>query len=331
VLWGFKCSVSELVLGQFHLVFQEEAVGVDREGIDDEGRDEACDGVDEVVCLDVDRGAAEQHVERQQDEGQDAVARAHGQNHEYGRYAHVRAGEGGRGPFAGLLRHLHQVVEEAVGVTRCGEQGGVVVEIVAHAVEVAQGDVVKPDGGEVVLRPGHGYEYIYKVIDEERGEDDERRAVEFGIAGEEVEEHDGDNHGIVGEVAHVERLAEPHGRAQAAELECRLATEEHLFGVGEEVVEVGEEAVELIGVGIPVGEQRQLEQHAQEAGQLAGASLVEIHQQERPSGDADALAQHRKGVVHAFVENENHDGGQQVVGQADHFDGKQALACLRAF
>ena len=87
--------------------------------------------------LDIDRGTAEQQVEGQQ-QGEEALAASPGHDHQDGTHAHVGGGESGSRTFAHLLRVLHQVVEEALGIARTREQLLVVVEVVA-------------DGGEVTL------------------------------------------------------------------------------------------------------------------------------------------------------------------------------------
>ena len=99
--------------------------------------------------------------------------------------------------------------------------------------------------------------------------------------------------------------------------------------MGEEVVEVWEHTVELVGVRIPVGEQPELEERAQEARELARVALVDEQEQHRDYGNADALEDHRQRVVHAFVKEQYEHGGQCPVGEADHLDGKQPAACFR--
>ena len=71
-------------------------------------------------------------------------------------------------------------------------------------------------------------------------------------------EHEGCYHGVVAPVAEVESFAPQRLGQRLVEDECWLAAEEVLLGGGEEVVEVVERAVELVGVGIPKDEPCQL-------------------------------------------------------------------------
>ena len=54
-----------------------------------------------------------------------------------------------------------------------------------------------------------------------------------------------------------------------------LATEQRLLQRGEDVVEVGEHAVDLIDVGIPYAEQAHLARNAEEARQTAGPQTID--------------------------------------------------------
>lgn len=293
--------------------------------IDAERGHEPCHRIEQIVCLDVDRGAAQQQVEGQE-AGEQFPAAASSHNHQDGGHAHMRAGEGGGGTFAHLLGAFHEVVEEAVLVAGTGKQFLVVVEVVADGGEDALRHVVRTDGGEVELRTGNGDEYIYKVIDEEGGDDDERHLLEEVEAVEEVPHHHHQNHGVVEEVPHVERLADPHLRESLAEPHGGLSAEEPLLRRSEHVVEVGEDAVELERVGVPVGEQRHVDGDAHEGGELAGCQPVEIHQQEGHCRNGGTVDEHPHRMVHLLKKKQNQDRGQQIVYQRHLLYRKQTLA-----
>ena len=293
--------------------------------IDAESGDEAHDGIYQVMRLDVDRGSTQQQVERQE-AGEQLPAAAPRHNHQDGGHADVRAGESCRGTLAHLLGTLHQVVEEAVLVARTGKQLLVVVEVIADGRENALRHTVGTDSREVELRTGNGDEYIYKVIDEESGDDDERHLLEEVETVEEVPHHHYQNHGVIEEVAHVERLADPHLRETFAEPDGRLSAEEPLLCRGEHVVEVGEDAVELESVGIPIGEQRHVDGDAHKGGELAGRQPIEVHQQEGHACNQHPVCQHTHRVVHLLKKKQNQDRGQQVVYQRHLLYRKQPLA-----
>jgi len=64
------------------------------------------------------RGKANEHGERQEREKQLATARAPSQQHTNHRNTHMRAGEGGRGPFARIVGHGEKVIEYAIFIAR---------------------------------------------------------------------------------------------------------------------------------------------------------------------------------------------------------------------
>ena len=277
--------------------------------------------------LDIHRGGAEQQVERHQAPEQ-TLAAAPRHNHQDGGDADVRRREGGRRTLAHLLRALHQVVEEAVLVAGAGQQFLVVVEVAAYGGEVALQHLVHAYGGEVELGTGHRDEDIDEVVDEERRDNDERHLLNQPEAVDEVPQHHNQHHGVVEEVAHVERLAHPYLRQELAEPHRRLPAEEPLLGRGKEMVEVGEEAIELERVGIPVGQQRHLYHHPDEHRQSARSQPVEVHQQERHARYQHTVDQHADRMVHLLKQKQYQYGRQQPVDEAYLLDGKQALARL---
>ena len=130
----------------------------------------------------------------------------------------------------------------------------------------------------VKLRPDHRQEDKDNVEEEERGQDDKGGVGELPWALDEVVEHYGANHGIVADVAQTERLAEPCRRHQLAEHQCGLTPEERLFPSGKDVVEVEEEAIELVCVRVPPGEQHHLCHHAHHHERLLRAPAVQLPQ-----------------------------------------------------
>ena len=81
------------------------------------GRDQSGDGIDEIMCLDIHGGHAQEGVEWQHDEEQLAVSAVPGKEHADGAYAHVRTRKSGGRSLSGFLGILHQLVEDSVGIS----------------------------------------------------------------------------------------------------------------------------------------------------------------------------------------------------------------------
>ena len=282
--------------------------------IEHESGQEAGNGVDEVVGLDVDGGRAKQQVEGQEPAEQ-PLAAPPGHNHQDGRDAHVRTGEGGRGTFAYLLRAFHQAVEEAVLVAGAGQQFLVVVEVIADGREDALRHLIGANGGEIELGACHRDEDIDEVVDEKRGDDDERNLLQQVVAVDKIPQDNDEHHGVIEEIAQVERLADPHLRQTTAEPDGGLAAKQTLLGRSKHMVEVQKQAVELEGIRIPIGKQRHLYHHPHEGTELAGRQPIKIHQQKSDKGYERTIPQHLGRMVHQVVENYNQNGSQQIVYQ----------------
>jgi hypothetical protein len=133
---------------------------------------------------------------------------------------------------------------------------------------------------------------------------------------EEIAEDDAYNHGVIAEIAEVEEFAEHQRGARRGEADGGLAAEEGLLQGGEVVVHVGEEAIELVGVGVPVGQEAQLEGDTDEGGEFAGIEAIGLAKQEGAEEDEEALDEHLSGVVHIGKEEGNEEAGEEVVGEA---------------
>ena len=228
--------------------------------------------------------------------------------------------EGRRGPFAGVVSLLHQVVEQPVA--RNGQRLLMRQEIVVHGREMALRYLVDAHGLVVELRSGHGQGDEDDVEQEERAQDDEGAVGKALISFQQVVEGHGRYHGIVAEIAQAERLADPRRRPLLAEQQRRLAAKHRLLYTGEDVVEVGEETVELVGVGIPPSQQAQLSCHAQHHGQLRGPPAVELPQADGHDHGAAPAHEHGEGVDHAPPKH--HDEQRREHGVAHHHPFKEA-------
>ena len=166
--------------------------------INRDGRDPSADDIDGIVSLDIDGGQTHQHEQWQHAVEEEFVTTAPGQNHEDGGDANVTAGEGCCGTFARIVGTLHQAVEETVAVARhvqCLIVGG---EIIVDVGEDALRDALRTYCQIVILRPCDRQEDEDDVIDKERRENNELRAVELLIAAEKVEQRHQGNHREIG-------------------------------------------------------------------------------------------------------------------------------------
>ena len=293
--------------------------------IQPESRDEARNGINEVVCLDVDRSTTKQQIERHEADKEPAAA-APGHNHQNGRYTDMRRGEGGRRTLAHLLRTFHKVIEEAMFVARPRHQFPVVVEVVADGGENAVQGILHTDGREIELRTRYGHEDIDEIVKEKGGDDDERHLLQQVEAADEVPQHDDQHHGIIGEVTQVERFAHPDIGQAFGKPDGGLPAEEPLLGRSEYMIQIGEEAVELIRVGIPVGQERHLYRDAHEGGKPAGRQTVDIHQQESYGRYQHTVGQHPQGMIHLLIQEQYQYRREQVVDERHLLYCKKPLA-----
>ena len=86
-------------------------------------------------------------------------------------------------------------------------------------------------------------------------------------------------------------------KAKAVELQCGLATEQYGVPSREDVVQVGQRAVELVGVRVPVAEQAHLYRDADKRHQSPGPQRINPPHQECGGKDIGAVGQHDLGEV----------------------------------
>lgn len=276
----------------------------------------------------VDRCQAQQDVEGQQYVEQAAVAAVPCKQHQHGAYAHMAAREGCRGPFAGCLGVFNKVIEYAVLVSGTGQTVLIIVEIVVNVGEHAVGYIGQSGSLVVECRACYGHENEHHIIDEEGREHHERGTLELVVAEGEVIEHHERYHRIVGGVAHVHKLAHHGPRHGLAEQQGRLAAEHVLLPLGKHVVEVGQHAVDLVGVGIPPAQQRHLHHHACQSCKPARQHAVDAPQCHRDDGNAYAPPYHGVGVGRLGVCEEYYEQCEHEVCQHHPFEGKQPFLGL---
>ena len=274
--------------------------------------------------LNIDRSPTQQQVEGSNAESQPAVGLPKEHHHDGGN-AYVRTGKCSCGPLARGLGALHHAVEEPVYAVGIGHQFGMVQEIVSHIGETSGSRLYRTDSLKVVLRPGDRQKQVNEVVKKEGTEQYERGAHEALVAGKEVVEDHKEHHGVIGPVTQVEGFAPPDGVAHLTEHKGRLATEEKLFPRSKEMVKVGKQTVELIRVRIPVCQQEELCHHPDHDGEAAGITAIEGIEHESHAHNADAPHELLAGMVHPHVEEEDEQGGEGTVCQADDLYAKEAV------
>ena len=220
-----------------------------------DGRNPSGDDVDDVVGPQVDGGEVDKQQEHQRQDGERFVTGVPGQERQDDGDADMTAGEGCRGALAFRVGGFQELVEEAVGIAGDGQfvlMGG---EIVADVGEHAFRDVVESCRVVIVLGSRHWQEVEDQIVDEERGEDDKRGALELLVAAEKIEECDGGYQREVAGVAHQQQFVDEVVGYGLTEEQGRLTAEDLLLPRGKDMVEIGEDAVHQVGVGIPPGEQ----------------------------------------------------------------------------
>ena len=98
----------------------------------------------------------------------------------------MTAGECCRGALACGMGTFNASVEESVAIAWHGQWLVVSDEVIMDIGEYAVSYVIHTSGQVIILWSRHGQEYKYHVIDEERREDYEHRAVELLVSEEEV-------------------------------------------------------------------------------------------------------------------------------------------------
>ena len=290
---------------------------------EEQGGEEAADGVDEVVGLNIDGGAAEQQVERHHEPEEPLVLRLPSQEHRHRAHAHMTAGEGGGGTFAHLLCAQDELTEDAFDF---GHQHlRVRLEVVAHGRKHACLGGFGAHGLEVVLRPCHGQKLVNHVEKEEGGEEDEPCTVGLPIAAEQVEDECGTHHVVVGIVAHVEGFAPEGAGHYLVEHQRWLAAEEGLVYLCKHVVEIGQLGAEVVGLGIPEDEAQEGREDPDDAQGTAGIEAIKPIGGSHCSEHDESGDEHARRVGQSLPVVGDEESGEEHVNQRDALHAPQAF------
>ena len=264
--------------------------------INDDGCDPSGDDVDDVMSPEVDGGDVDEQQEHQRQDEERFVARLPGQYRQDDGDAYMTAGEGGRGALTSFVGGLQQLVEESVRITRDGQFVLMEGEVSADVREHTIGDIIESYHRIIVLRSRDGQEHKDHIVNEERGENHKGGTLELLITAEEVEEADDGYQWEIAGIADDQRLADEDAGQSIIEQQGWLTVEDLLFPRGKDVVEVGEDAVDFVGVWIPPRQQGQMQAHPAEDGKSAGHHLVDHPQGSHRHQDTEAPPEHRLGV-----------------------------------
>ena len=240
------------------------------DGEEDGCRDEAADGVDEIVCTDVHRSAAEQDIQWQE-YPERTLSEAVSEQHDNRAHAHMARRECRSGSLSAFLGERDEASEESASVRSRGRELYVGAEIVVELRVLSGNHGFVPNGGEIVIRPCYGQENVDGVVEEETDEYDRHRLAQVFALSEKCQQDTDDNHREISEITGIEQLTPYFTGKHLAEHDGRLAAKQFKVDAGEDVVQVGELPAELIRFGVPIGQQEQECYLTYEVGRLCRA------------------------------------------------------------
>ena len=308
------------------MLLGEEAVvdGV-AEVVESKGRGKSAKDIHKIVGTYIDRGAAQENVEGDEEAEIKAILVSPLYQHQDGGYAHVRGRESSCWAFPALVRHFDPTAENSVGAGQV-HHSGVCGKVVAKVGKLAPHCGFNAQCVEIAMRTGHWHEDVDQVVEEERREYDESCAVArgecFPVVGGSLPavekraqraKYGYHYHGIVCPIAQMEEFAPYLAVQPLAEEQRGLATEKRLVGLGKQMVEIGKTATELVGLGIPHAEQCQGKKMPKQACPYIGPPAVNQDERGHHHENAEASGQYCHGVGHLRPEETDKEGGEYYI------------------
>ena len=148
------------------------------------------------------------------------------------------------------------------------------------------------------------------------------------VATEEIEEDDTYKQQIIAHIAHRHQFAEDRMREGLTERQSGLEAKERLLIACKQVVEVGKDTVQFVGVGIPPRQQQQLADDTKEGCQPAGIQSIDAP---KGQGEYHGLCpepEHINGMGQSHPCNKDKQRGENGVSQHDPLHRHQALPGL---
>ena len=152
------------------------------------------------------------------------------------------------------------------------------IEVISDGRKHTLRHIIIADSREIELRTCHRNKNINQIIDKERGNQHERQLLEKFKTINKIPHYHNQNHRIVEEISHIERLTYPHMRETEAEPYRRLPVEHPLLYRSKHMVQIWKYPVKLKRIGIPIGKQGHLDSNTHKSGKLTGCQPVKIHQ-----------------------------------------------------
>ena len=134
-----------------------------------------------------------------------------------------------------------------------------------------------------------------------------------------------EHHRIIKEISHIECFTDQKIRECMTEPDSRLPIEDKLLGYGKHMVEIRKEPVKLKRIRIPVGKQAHLNSNTYKRRKLARSQPIKIHQQKSHCSDHRPIQQHVPWMIHSLKQEQNQNGGQQIINQCYLLHSKQPL------
>ena len=256
--------------------------------------------------LNVHRSTAQQNIKRSQYVSQ-SVTDTPSHYHHNGRDTHVRTRESCRRTFSHFLRSFYQIIEKAVFITRTRNQVIVRIKISTDSRKIAGIHLIHPNGRKIELRSCHRNQDIKQVVNKEGCHQHETDFLKPLETVQEIINYHHQNHGIIKEIPHIERLTEPGRRTELTKLHRRLAMKQPLFQPGKYMIQIRKQAVKLKRIRVPVRQQRHLHRHTDKSCQPAREQLIQINQPECQDNDTQTLHQHQFRMVHPRKQNQYQD------------------------
>ena len=173
------------------------------------------------------------------------------------------------------MGQVEQMVEEPVAPSGGCHSLAVRQKPVAQIGKHASGYLLRAYGQIVELGTRDRQQDEDDVIGEKRGQHHEGGHLELMVALEEIIEVDDEHQREIADVAQTHQFGEPAVGHRLREKQRGLTAEDGLLGGGEQVVEVGQHPVQLVGVGIPPRQEHHLHHDAYEHKQSAGVPSVD--------------------------------------------------------
>jgi len=283
-------------------------IGPLQEEVEEGAEEDAGNGIDGVMGLNIESAEEKQDGKRQADEEDFLVFSLPCQPHDDGSHSNMTAGESGCRTFAGIVCNDKGLIHRTFLPSGNGQDEVAVVDIELYGIKVitdigedALCNLVDTNSLEIELRSCHGQEDKDKIEQEERADNDKGSALEMLVSEEEKEDSDAYEQRIITDVAHGQQLAEEGVREGLTERQRGLEAKERLFPTSKHMVEVGEDAVHLVSVGIPPGEQQELSCDAKEHGELARAETIDAPQGQREHDGLSPEPEHFGGMSQPYV------------------------------